>query len=62
MTSFWDELDALIAALDEAPGAPDPWADLTVPNDDLSEAQRTFLEGLEDQPPRPKIDSGDAGG
>lgn len=56
MTSFWDELEAHIAALDEEQDVPDPWAGVVLPAEDLSDAQRTFLEGLEDQPPRPRLD------
>jgi hypothetical protein len=57
--SFWDALEAHIAALDDETTAPDPWGGTEVEGGELTDAQRDFLEGLADQPAIPHLD-GDA--
>ena len=58
--SFWDEIEAHIAELEES--EPDPWADADVGDAVLTEEQVAFLEGLADQPPMPRLNEGPAPG
>jgi hypothetical protein len=51
--SFWDEIEAYVAALDGT--EPDPWAEADVGAAALTDEQVAFLEGLADQPPLPRL-------
>jgi hypothetical protein len=50
-SSWWDDLDAELAAGD----APDPWAHEVPDAPALTPDQTAFLIGLEDQPPVPRL-------
>ena len=56
--SFWDEIAAYVAELEET--EPDPWADADVGRATLTDEQVAFLEGLVDQPSVPRL-HGDPG-
>lgn len=58
--SFWDEIQAHIAALEETES--DPWADADAGDAALTQEQVAFLEGLADQPPPPRLKDGSAPG
>jgi hypothetical protein len=56
-TSWWDEVDASLAAAgaESAEEPPDPWAGAAVEVPDLTQDQQAFLAGLEDQHPVPRL-------